>query len=166
MRKDKRNLLGMRFVQTAGNKHTETETAGFSLIEVMIGILIFSIGVLAIFGMQLSGMRGNSTARHYTDTATIGMDKMEELIAQPYTNADLNDTDGDGNAGADLGLFDATVGSADHFENDPAGQYTIFWNVADEDLIEHSKTVSVIILWNGTGMERSVSMQRVIPEII
>lgn len=153
-------------VKTAESKYVGSENAGFSLIEVMIGIAIFSIGILAVFGMQVSGIRGNSTARHYTETSTGGVDKIEELIALPYTHPDLSDTDGDGGSGGDLGLFDATVGAADHFENDPAGRYTIFWNVADNDLIEHSKTVSVIMLWNGTGMQRSVSMQRVIPEII
>jgi prepilin-type N-terminal cleavage/methylation domain-containing protein len=166
MRNNIRSYRGTDFVQAAGRKHGAPDNAGFSLIEVMIGIAIFSIGVLAIFGMQLSGIKGNSTARHYTETSTGGVDKIEALIALPYTHPDLTDTDGDGGAGGDLGLFDATVGAADHFENDPAGQYTIFWNVADNDLIEHSKTVSVIILFNGTGMQRSVSMQRVIPEII
>lgn len=153
---------GTDIVQTTGNRQRGADNAGFSLIEVMIGVLIFSIGVLAIFGMQLSGIRGNSTARHYTETATIGVDKIEELIALPYTDDSLKDEDNDGVAG----LFDVGESADSGPEDDPAGRYTIFWNVADDDLVEHSKTVSVIILWSGTGMQRSVSMQRVIPEII
>lgn len=166
MRKDSVNHGATKIAQNTRRYQRLPENAGFTIIEVMIGILIFSIGVLSIFGMQMSGIRGNTTARHYTETATIGVDKIEELIALPYTHPDLNDTDGDGGSGGDLGLFDVTVGSADHFENDPEGRYTIFWNVAENDLVEHSKTVSVVILWNGIGMQRSVSMQRVIPEII
>lgn len=141
------------------------DQSGFSIIEVMIGIAIFSIGILAVGGMQMSGIRGNTSARQYTEASTAGMDRIETLMTLPYNHPDLTDTDGDGGGAGDRGLFDVTVASADHFENDPNGQYTIYWNVAQDDLIENSKTVSVIIIWSG-NMQRSVSLQRVIPEII
>ena len=153
---------GTDIVQAANSERRGPDNAGFSIVEVMIGIAVFSVGVLAILSMQISGVKGNSIARHYTEASTIGVDKIEALMALPYTHADLQDIRSDGVAG----LFNATGGSADHSENDPSGQYTIFWNVADEDIIEHSKTVSVIVVWTGNGMKRSVSMQRIIPEII
>ena len=162
MQKEKKKCDGEETPQTVDRKHGISGNAGFSIIEVMIGIAIFSIGVLAIFGMQISGVRGNATARHLTEAATVGMDKMEALMTLPYNHVDLNDRTADGVAG----LFNATVGTADRQENDPEGRYEIFWNVADEDIIEHSKTVSVIVVWNRDGMKRSVSMQRIIPQII
>ncbi|MDX9788266.1 MAG: prepilin-type N-terminal cleavage/methylation domain-containing protein [Desulfobacterales bacterium] len=148
-----------------GKKSIGLDRNGFSIVEVMIGIAIFSIGVLAVANMQISAMQGNTSARQYTEASTWGMDKIETLMMLPYNHSDLNDTDGDGGAG-DRGLFDVTAASADHIENDPSGQYTLYWNVAVDDLIERTKTVSVIIIWRGNGMQRSVSMQRVVPEII
>lgn len=162
VRKDIIYCRGADIVHAAESKHRGPDNAGFSIVEVMIGIAVFSIGVLAIFSMQLSGVKGNSTARHYTEASTIGVDKIEALMALPYTHDDLKDIKNDGVAG----LFNATAGTADYSDVDPSGQYTIFWNVADEDIIEHTKTVSVIIVWDGNGMKRSVSMQRIIPEII
>lgn len=146
--------------------HTASDSKGFSIVEVMIGILIFSIGALAVAGMQVTGINTNMSARQYTETSTFGMDKIETLMFLPYNHPALTDSDGDGAGGGDLGLFDATAGTADHSESDPAGQYTIYWNIAEDDLIEHTKTVSVIITWNVAGMPKTVSMQRVIPEII
>lgn len=140
--------------------------AGFSIIEIMIGVVVLSFGVMAICSMQMSGIRGNSAARQYTDTSTICMDKIEELMSLPYGSPELIDTDGDADDAVGQGLFHATIASADHFETDPSGQYTIFWNVAENDLMVRTKTVSVIIVWTGAGMQRNVSMQRVIPEII
>ena len=152
--------------------------AGVTLVEAMIGLAIFAIGVIAVCGMQIAGTNGSSVARQYTEASTIGMDKIEELIALPFNtfdpaliNSDLVDTDGDGCKGCAedspeyLGLFDATPATADHTDTDPSGRYTIYWNIADEDLSDYTKTVSVIVVWNGTGMQRSVSIQRVIPLI-
>ena len=149
-------------------ENSKASQAGFTIIEVMIGICIFAIGVLAVCNMQLSGIKGSATARHYTEASTIAMDKIESLMVLPYEDGALSDRDGDGNptSGGNLGLFDATELTADWKEDDPSGQYTIFWNVAEDDLSENTKTVSVIVVWNGTGMRRSVSMQRAIPEII
>lgn len=146
--------------------HMKAGQKGFSLIEVMIGLLVFTIGILAIFSMQLSGIKGNSTGRQYTEASTLAMNKIEALMLLPYDADALADTDEDGDDGVDLGLYDVTDGTADNSETDPAGQYTIYWNVAEDDLVGGCKTVSVIVVWNGVGMERTVSMQRVIPEII
>jgi Tfp pilus assembly protein PilV len=146
--------------------------AGFSIIEVMIGAAIFAFGIITVAGMQITGTGGTAVANQYTEASTIGMDKIEELIALPFNTYDsppldpaLVDRDNDGGAG-DKGLFDATAGTADNSEIDPSGRYTIYWNIADDDLSEFTKTVSVIVVWNGNGMQRSVSMQRVIPQII
>ncbi len=153
--------------------------AGFTIIEVMIGAAIFAFGVIAVCGMQIAGTSGTAVASRYTEASTVGMDKIEELMALPFDtfdttllDSDLVDTDGDGCKGCPkdypeyLGLFDATAGTADNSEIDPSGRYTIYWNIADEDLSEFTKTVSVIVVWNETGKQRSVSMQRVIPLIL
>jgi len=161
--------------------------AGFTIIEVMIGAAIFAFGVIAVCGMQIAGTSGTAVASRYTEASTVGMDKIEELMALPFDTFDttlldpaLVDRDGDGckhcpEGSPDyLGLFDATPATADHTEippdpSDPSvrsSQYTIYWNIADEDLSEFTKTVSVIVVWNETGKQRSVSMQRVIPLIL
>jgi type IV pilus assembly protein PilV len=150
------------------SERTPMDDDGFTLIEVMIGICLLSIGILAVCSMQVSGMKENATAMHYTVESTSAMDKIETILSLPYNDPQLTDTNGDGSpgSGGNLGLFNATPATADHYETDPAGRYTLYWNVADDDLVEHTKTVSVIVIWNGKGTRQSVSMQRVIPEII
>ncbi len=134
--------------------------AGFTLIEVMIAVAILSIGVLSIGGMQISAMKGNATGRTITEAAVGAADQLETFMSLPWDHADLQDTDGDG----ENGLGDATVATADRSQ--VVGQYTIFWNVADELLIENTKTVSVIVIKTGGGVQRHVAMQSVIPRII
>ncbi|MCK4488100.1 MAG: prepilin-type N-terminal cleavage/methylation domain-containing protein [Desulfobacterales bacterium] len=136
---------------------------GFTLLEVLIAISIFSIGILAVGTMQISSIRGNASARTHTEAATWAADRVERLMALPYNHPDLQDTDGDGAAG----LNDATEATDDNPNPPPReGVYTIFWNVADNTPITNTKTITVIVTWNARGANRSVSMQHVIPQIL
>jgi prepilin-type N-terminal cleavage/methylation domain-containing protein len=63
---------------------------GFTLIEVLIALTIFAVGLLAIAAMQTSAIKMNSTAGNLTELSTLGMDRLEKLIALPYTSNQLN----------------------------------------------------------------------------
>lgn len=86
--------------------------AGFTIIEVLIGISIFAIGMLAVGRLQMLSVR-NTTVGNLTSQATmLAHQKMEEIKATPF--ADLvtpqqveTNLDGDGNAGA--GIFNRTT---------------------------------------------------------
>ena len=71
--------------------HTNTtlskKNRGFSLIEVMIAMAIFSIGILAVGSMQLSSTKNNTTGNITTQATMLARQKIEELrVVQ-----DLND---------------------------------------------------------------------------
>ncbi len=63
-----------------------SESKGFTLIEVLIAMAIFSIGILAVGSMQLSATRGSSSARLSTEVAAIAQDRAETLILAPYAS--------------------------------------------------------------------------------
>ncbi len=58
---------------------------GFTLIEVLIAVTIFAVGLLAIAAMQTSAIRMNSTGNRLTELSTLGIDKFEQLMSQPYS---------------------------------------------------------------------------------
>lgn len=74
-------------VSAAGTlkKHT-----GFTLIEVLLAVSILAIGLLAIASLQISAIRVNSSASHLSVRTTWAQDKLEQLIALPYGNANLS----------------------------------------------------------------------------
>jgi type IV pilus assembly protein PilV len=83
---------------------------GFTLIEVLIGVSIFAIGMMAVAKMQYATVR-NTTVGNLTSQATmLAHQKMEEIKATPF--ADLanieveNNLDADGNAG---GIYNRTT---------------------------------------------------------
>jgi type IV pilus assembly protein PilV len=49
---------------------TSKKENGYTLIEVLIALTIFAVGMLAVAGMQTSGIRMNSTAGKLTNLST------------------------------------------------------------------------------------------------
>jgi type IV pilus assembly protein PilV len=62
---------------------------GFTLIEVIIAIVIFSIGILGVGAMHYESIRGNSFAMQITRANNISEDMTEFLKALPYTSDSL-----------------------------------------------------------------------------
>jgi len=87
---------------------TQTKTqsrlqSGFTLLEVMIALVIFSIGLLGLAGLQAGGLRSNTQAQLRTIAVIQAYDMAERIRANPR-----GVEDGDYNA-----LDDATPTAGD-----------------------------------------------------
>ena len=114
---------------------------GFTLIEVLIAITIFAVGLLAVAAMQASAIRVNSTAGQITTRMTWAQDKLEELMALPYSDHLIEDL-GDPPSGTD------SEGES-HQETTPDGIYTISWTVTDDTPISSTKLITVTVTGRG-----------------
>jgi prepilin-type N-terminal cleavage/methylation domain-containing protein len=59
---------------------------GFTLIEVLVGLVILGIGLLAIAGMQVTSVRGNFFSNYLTQASYAGQDRLEFLDNLSYTS--------------------------------------------------------------------------------
>ena len=57
---------------------------GFTLIEVLMAMVIFLVGFLAVGSMQISAVNGNTTARMRTSASILAGDIVEQLMRCPY----------------------------------------------------------------------------------
>jgi type II secretory pathway pseudopilin PulG len=57
---------------------------GFTLIEALIATLILSVGLLALGGMQMSSVKGNTTANKLTIASTSANSGYELLLNMSY----------------------------------------------------------------------------------
>jgi len=120
---------------------------GFTLIEVLIVMTIFSIGILAVAAMQMTSTKGNASARRMTEATALAEKQIENLMLLPYDHAYLDPT------------------------NNPhvsaQGPYSVNWNVSEIDLDSNgtndSKEVNVTVSWRHAG-QRNLSMLYIIPE--
>jgi type IV pilus assembly protein PilV len=109
------------------------EKEGFTLIEVIIALTIFAVGLLAVAAMQNSAVKMNATAGRLTNLATGAMDKIEELSALPYADP----------------LLDSTQNP----HQEIFGNYTVSWTVIDGNPTPNTKNVTVTVSGRGKSVD-------------
>ena len=151
---------------------TRCSSRGFTLIEVMISMAIFSIGILAVFSMQISSINGNATARRVTQDVTWAADKAEDLLAMAYSNNDdlegVIDSVNPNGLEHSIANGDFTVDN-DGIDNDLDGQIdegaeaeivTISWFVLNESPDPDTKTIRITVNHRVTlGRDREINLE-------
>jgi len=89
--------------------------AGFTLMEVMIALAIFAIGILAVSAMQITAINQNSGSRMQTEATAVAEQLMERLMALPY----------------DHDMLSADANRNPHQQT--AGAYIVSWTVSTPD---------------------------------
>jgi prepilin-type N-terminal cleavage/methylation domain-containing protein len=116
---------------------------GFTLIEALIALAIFSIGILAVTSLLVSANLQSKNSSEITEASAIAFNHMEELILIPFDHNDLS--------------------PALNPHNLVSGKYRVQWNAIESDLnndtINDSKTIEMTVSWNklnlaGTNQRR------------
>ena len=102
------------------------EEKGFTLIEVLIGLIILAIGVLAVAGMQITSITGTSFSKNLTQASVIAQDRLEFLKGLPLTDfrLDTNNYPNDIKVGIFTGSYQATRNANPNFVTII---YTVSW---------------------------------------
>jgi prepilin-type N-terminal cleavage/methylation domain-containing protein len=65
-----------------------SKNRGFTLTEVLIGLIILAVSVLAIAGMQIASITGNAFSQNLTQASILAQNRMEFLRGLDFaTNA-------------------------------------------------------------------------------
>ena len=70
--------------------HPARTQAGFTLIEIMFAMVIFSIGVLALMACIPMASKGVMKSGAQTRAASIASEAAENLLTVPYGNATIS----------------------------------------------------------------------------
>jgi len=118
---------------------------GFTLIELLIAVSILSAGLLALGTMQVSAISGGAYSSNVTEGSTLAADRLEKLLALPYTHESLA-------PGAhSLDLLN--------------GQ-TVSWNVVENVPMTNTKTITFTVQWTDHAVQKRVSIQRIIARML
>jgi len=69
-----------------------TTDTGFSLIEVCVGIVILTVGLLAMASVLISILNGNTFSRKLSTATVLAKSKLEDIEAVGYMNISSSDT--------------------------------------------------------------------------
>jgi prepilin-type N-terminal cleavage/methylation domain-containing protein len=125
---------------------------GFTLVEVLVAVVILSIGILAVSQMTVMGLKTTSVINQRLYARTTMARVFEDLNARPVTDSFLDD-DGD-----NTDLDDDTTGDYTQTVSDSLAKisYDVLWNVADNIPETGLKTVRIFVKW-GPGNKYSIS---------
>lgn len=112
------------------------KNGGFTLIEILIAITIFAIGILGATSMQIMSLQTNAKANRKTEALAVASEQMETLINQDYADIDSSQND---------------VVIGDDANENVSDVYTLSWNVADDSPVNDTKTITVTVTWNYKG---------------
>ena len=124
-----------------------TDRNGFALIEVLMAMVIFTVGILALAGLQITTISGNAAARMQTEATAIGARAVERLRSLPFDNEDL-------------------VPTARPHSLPASGRrpYTVDWEVEVNTPVNGTKTVQVTVTPFNKINGRTVTITTIIAE--
>ncbi|MFZ1984115.1 MAG: prepilin-type N-terminal cleavage/methylation domain-containing protein [Desulfatitalea sp.] len=115
---------------------------GLTLVEVMIALLLFSVGILAVAAMQSVGMAAFASAQRGSANSLQAGDRIEEILSKPYEDPILVDADNG---------YDPTA--PDHGPVAlSSGRGTIEWEVDDDFPVPGSKRITVTVRTPAHGL--------------
>jgi prepilin-type N-terminal cleavage/methylation domain-containing protein len=131
---------------TSGCKRQIAGTAaGFTLVEVLLALAIFAIGILALGALQIRYISGNALARNQTESLAVASGVLERLMAMPVQSS-----------------LDLSAGSHGPFN---VGGHQVTWNITPDSPMEGIQSVVVRVFPNGRN-GRTVSVRYYISETV
>ena len=116
-----------------------TGKRGFTMIEVLIGIIILAVAVLAIAGMQIASITGNAFSQNLTQASVLAQNRMEFLKSLDFATDPIFQANGSYNDVND-GIFQG------RYQVTRAASYA---------------TITYTVTWAEKGVDRSVTFSMI-----
>jgi type IV pilus assembly protein PilV len=140
------------------------QSDGFTLIEVLIAITIFAVGILGVAGMQMTATKGHIAAGNLTHNVMVAQSQEEDLLMTPYHDADLlsagthvPDQDADG-------VDNDSDGTVD--EAGETGPITVTYVVDEDTPVLNTKTITMTVTKPHFSGRKTATIIHILPEII
>ena len=117
---------------------SRAKNQGFSMIEVLVSLVVLSIGLMGLGGLQIASLKGASYAHNRTEASLLVMDLSDRMrtnilgvadgkyrIASNYSCSSVRDCNTNECNSDQLALFDINTFSCDVSKRLPQGQLEI-----------------------------------------
>jgi type IV pilus assembly protein PilV len=113
---------------------------GFSMIEIMVALVLFAVGIVALMQIQPQATRVTGRSQQISKATAFAQEEIERLSALEITHADL------------------TAGAHDDPDNPLEGVFVRQWTVTDNKPMAGMKKVDVEVTFPTTSTDSLVSI--------
>lgn len=114
---------------------------GSSLVEIMVALVIFGIGVVAAARMLPQSSARTTHSRNRTIAVNMAQEKIEELMSDGYKEADL------------------TAGNHDDPGNPLSNHFNRTWSITDDTPVAGMKSISVTVTYPPSGADSAATLR-------
>lgn len=132
--------------ETSGRRAAER---GFTLLEVVIALAIFSVGIMAVASLQVSSTNGDLRARLATEAAVLTHDIAERLLTIDY----------DPDPTMTVQEFDTTDNTFPTDREETVGRYTYDWIVEPHTDIANALRITIQTRWRYYGVPKLYELE-------
>ena len=158
-------------------KQHKLDNNGFTLIEVMIAVMVLTIGLLGAGAMQLNSINRNGESFNMTEATNLALNQIEQILSWDFNDTRLTDTTGtphvagQGTAYQRMGILGAVTPANSMISavNDAAdaatqtGDYMVYYDGAPtmdpgDPLTQVGLDLQVHVVWNEGRRLKTISM--------
>ena len=118
-----------------------SDNAGFGFIDLMLAMVVLTIGVLALADLQIVSSKGNTSSKNTTAALNIAENKIEAIKGMVYSNVVVE---------ASTPVLDSGI------------TFTRQVTVTVNSPIVNTKKVTVIVTWSDSAGPHTVSLATIV----
>ncbi len=131
---------------------------GFTLAELLIAILLLTVGIFAVINMQIAALRSNSIANKVSAATNLAQEVTEDILSWDSANPSFTSS----TVNATYQFYNPATGTSSNTIFIPAaGTYSAVYTTTINPVVDGTATsgvVQIVVSVSGGGLQQPVSL--------
>lgn len=137
--------------------------AGFSLVEVLVGVGLLAVGLIPIAYIGSRGTRDGVSSYGVVVASALAVELQDKLVNIAYYDSRLQATAGFVTPSTTLSNANPLTANATTWTNCTSGGcgFTRTWRITDNTPLPYTKKIDVLVSWREFGRQRTFTLSSI-----